>query len=276
MRALLTLAQNRHGIVCAACQVSAPTRRAQSKPQFAYVPLAPRRLERRRVLDAAGAGLMLEAIPDADAFVQTATLTTAEDTPPQQEQVAALNGYPQATLRLRDAELFEDQSTLAVINISDNFPMAHQVTIDWGDGSPLTVINAGANQRDVLAVHKYLDDPAGFGDGSFTVTATVTNTLGESDSTSAVILVKNVAPKLDSLAINSPINENGTATLTGTYSDVGTLDTHTLDIDWDGDGTFDQSVSVTGGTFSVSRQILDDNPSGTVERHLQRECAAAG
>jgi PKD repeat protein len=237
--------------------------RRERKPQFAYVPLAPRRLERRRVFDAAGAGLMLEAIPDAEAFVQTAEFTTGEEQAPQEELVAAVHGGPHATLRLRDAELFEDQSTLAVINISDSSPTAHQVTIDWGDGSPATVINAGANQRDVLAVHKYLDDPAGPGDGSFTVTATVTNTLGESTTTSATILVKNGAPKIDSLTMNSPINESSTATLTGTYSDVGTLDTHTLDIDWNGDGTFDQSVAVTGSTISVSRQILDDNPTGT-------------
>jgi hypothetical protein len=59
------------------------------------------------------------------------------------------------------------------------------------------------------------------------------------------------------------INENGTATLTGTYTDVGTQDTHELDIDWDGDGTFDQTVLVTGGAFTVTRQFLDDNPTAT-------------
>lgn len=237
--------------------------RREQRPQFAYVPLAPRRLERRRVLDAAGAGLALEAIPDAQPFVQTASLSTAEDDASQQEP-AALHGGLHATIRFRETEVFEDQSALAVVSINDDFPMAHQVTIDWGDGSAVTVINAGVNQRDVLAAHQFLDDPTGLGDGSFTVTATVTNALGESTTTSTTILVKNVAPTIDSLTITSPIDENGTATLTGTYSDPGSLDTHTLDIDWDGNGTFDQSVTVTGGTFSVSRQYLDDNPTGTV------------
>jgi hypothetical protein len=237
--------------------------RREYKPQLAYVPIAPQRLERRRVLDAAGAGLALEAIPSAQPFVQTASAASTDDTGEQQEPSAAFPGGPIVMIRLRDAELFEDQSTLAVISIADDFPMAHQVTIDWGDGSSPTVINAGPNQRDVLVVHKFLDDPAGPGDGSFIITATVTNTSGETATTFNRILVKNVAPQIDSLTINSPINENSEATLTGTYSDVGTQDTHTLDIDWDGDGTYDQSVTVAGGKFSITHQFLDDNPTGT-------------
>ena len=235
----------------------------EQKPQLAYVPIAPQRLERRRVLDAAGAGLALEAIPDAQPFVQTAPASTADDTGEQQGPPAALQGGPQVTIRLRESELFENQSTIAMVRITDDFPMTHQVTIDWGDGSVPTVIATGANQRNVLATHQFLDNPTAPGDGTFTVKATVTNSLGETATTSTTILVKNVAPKIDSLAINSPINENDTATITGTYSDAGSLDSHTLDIDWDGDGTFDQTVEVSGGTFSVSQQFLDDNPTGT-------------
>jgi hypothetical protein len=239
------------------------TRRAD-KPQFSAAPLAPCRLERRRVFDGAAPGLMLEAIPDTQPFVQAGEFFTATDSAEQEGQVAALNGFPQATIRLRDAELFENQSTLAVIEIRDSSPMAHEVTIDWGDGSPLQVINAGPQQRDVLAVHQFRDDnPTATASDTYTVTATVKNTLGETVSTSATILVKNVSPKIDTLTLSTPVDENGTATLTGTYSDVGSLDTHQLDIDWDGDGTFDQTATVTGGNFSITHQFLDDNPTGT-------------
>jgi hypothetical protein len=233
-------------------------------PQFAAAPIAPRRLERRRVFDGAAPGLMLEAIPDTQPFVQTGEFFTATASAEQEPQVAALNGFPQATIRLRDAELFENQSTLAVIEIRDSSPMAHEVTIDWGDGSPLQVINAGPQQRDVLAVHQFRDDnPTGTASDTYTVTATIKNTLGETVSTSATILVKNVAPKIDTLTLTPTLDENSTATLSGTYSDVGSLDTHQLDIDWDGDGTFDQTVAVTGGNFSVTHQFLDDNPTNT-------------
>src|SRR5690606_24466513 len=133
----------------------------EQKPRLAYVPIVSQRLERRRVLDAAGAGLALEAIPDAQPFVQTASAASAEDTGEQQEPSAALQGGPQVTIRLREAELFEDQSTIAVVRITDDFPLTHQVTIDWGDGSTPTVIDTRANQRDVLATHQFLDDSAG-------------------------------------------------------------------------------------------------------------------
>jgi hypothetical protein len=233
-------------------------------PQFAAAPLVPRRLERRRVFDGAAPGLMLEAIPDTQPFVQTGEFYTAMASAEQEPQLAALNGFPQATIRLRDAEIFENQSTLAVIEIRDSSPMAHEVTIDWGDGSPLQVINAGPQQRDVLAVHQFRDDnPTGTASDTYTVTATIKNTLGETVSTSTTILVKNVAPKIDTLTLTSTVDENGTATLAGSYSDVGSLDTHNLDIDWNGDGTFDQTVAVTGGNFSVTHQYLDDNPTGT-------------
>ena len=57
-------------------------------------------------------------------------------------------------------------------------------------------------------------------------------------------------PELLTLAITTPINENGTATLSGTYSHDGLFSSHQLDIDWDGDGTYDQTVTVSGGSFS--------------------------
>lgn len=237
--------------------------RREYRPQFAYAPLPPRRLEPRRVLDAAGAGVALGALADLEPYVQAAPLAAEGVTADQQAPSVTLQGGPQVDIRLRDAQLFEDQSTLAVISISDSQPLAHEVTIDWGDGSALQVIVAGPNQRDVLAAHRYLDDPASPGDGTFTITVSVKNSLGEEGFAAATVTVLNVAPQLDSLAIDAVIQENGIATLTGTYSDVGSLDTHTLDIDWDGDGQYDESVAVTGGSFSVSRQFLDDDPTGT-------------
>ena len=95
------------------------------------------------------------------------------------------------------------------------------------------------------------------------VTATITNSLGETVTTTSTILVKISRPKLMDFPSLTPINENQTATLTGTYSDPGSAERHELDIDWDGDGTFDQTVAVTGGTFTVTHQFLDDNPTGT-------------
>src|SRR4029077_20329515 len=106
--------------------------------------------------------------------------------------------------------------------------------------------NPTGTPSDTFAVHVRLrDDDTGFDDDQVSLT------------------VKNVDPSIGTLTISSPINENDFATLQGTYGDIGTQDTHFLDIDWDGNGTFDQTVAVSGGAFSVSHQYLDDTPTGT-------------
>jgi hypothetical protein len=62
------------------------------------------------------------------------------------------------------------------------------------------------------------------------------------------------------LTANS-VNENGVVTLSGTYSDAGTLDTHTVRIDW-GEGPL-VDLAVSGGSFTFTHQYKDDNPTGT-------------
>ncbi len=77
---------------------------------------------------------------------------------------------------------------------------------------------------------------------------------------STTVTVRNVAPLIESLQVDNAF-ENGIVTLSGTYSDVGTQDTHTITIDW-GDGNL-QSVDVTGGVFSIQHVYLDDSPTST-------------
>ena len=71
------------------------------------------------------------------------------------------------------------------------------------------------------------------------------------------------------------IDENGTVTLSGTYHDVGTQDTHTLTIDW-GEGRRRLTLPVPGGTFSFTHQYLDDNPDGHGQRRVHDRRHADG
>ena len=84
-----------------------------------------------------------------------------------------------------------------------------------------------------------------------------------SDTGSVSLTVNNVEPEIVALSITGPIDEGGTATLSGTYTDVGTLDTHELDIDWNGDGSLRPDRHRHRRHFSVSHQYSDDNPTGT-------------
>ena len=139
----------------------------------------------------------------------------------------------------------------------------HKIDVNWGMGetSDLGVSVSGGS---FSITHQYLDDdPTMTPQDSYTVTVTLTDDDTGSDSTSTSTLVKNVAPSIDTVSVTPMINEDGTVTLTGTYSDVGTLDTHKIDVDWGMGETSDLGVSVSGGSFSITHQYLDDNPTMT-------------
>ena len=137
------------------------------------------------------------------------------------------------------------------------------------DGAVLTItaINAVTGQVSFSVQHQYLDDGPAPGNGIASDTSTISVTVADDDTHSGSdtenVSVKNVAPEILSLSIVSPIHETESATLTGTYSDAGTKDAHWLDIDWNGDGFFEQTLAVSGGNFSISNQFNDDNPTGT-------------
>jgi hypothetical protein len=82
------------------------------------------------------------------------------------------------------------------------------------------------------------------------------------DSASTKIQVDNVAPSVSINLSAASINEDGSVTVTGSFSDPGTLDTHTATINWD-DGTGDQTLTLNPDkTFSATYQYLDDGPFG--------------
>ncbi|MGE3468516.1 MAG: hypothetical protein AB7J13_16460, partial [Pyrinomonadaceae bacterium] len=80
----------------------------------------------------------------------------------------------------------------------------------------------------------------------------------------SVEFVDNVAPELTGISISSAtIDENGIATITGTFKDPGSYSTQMLSVDW-GDGTTYPATLVFGAnTFTVSHRYLDDSPCGT-------------
>src|SRR5207245_10513827 len=112
--------------------------------------------------------------------------------------------------------------------------------------------------------HQYLDEPA-IGN-PYTITTTVTDENGASGSSSANVTVNNVTPANLQLSLNpATIEENGATALSGSFADPGTLDTHTVVINW-GDGSNNTTVNLAAGvvTFSgVSHKYLDTPSSGS-------------
>src|SRR5262249_42657499 len=89
------------------------------------------------------------------------------------------------------------------------------------DGSPAASGTALADGRNELLAYQ----PTVSGIYRVRVTSDG-NTSGE------YFLSKNFSPVVTSLTATSPINENDTATVSGTFSDPDALDTHTVVITW--------------------------------------------
>jgi len=114
-------------------------------------------------------------------------------------------------------------------------------------------------------------------DGIYRVDLKVSDPSDETmDTGSALLIVDNVAPKIENLAARN-ILENESTTLTGKIVDPG-ADTFTLDIDW-GDPaspgnlqSIDLNTPTAGvefdaetGEFAITHQYLDDNPTGVTD-----------
>ena len=112
-----------------------------------------------------------------------------------------------------------------------------------------------------------------FGPDSFTYTIEdngQTNGVNDFKSDTATVSITvtpvNDAPANLSLNLSSgSINENTSTTLSGSFTDVETGDSHTVEINW-GDGSAVTTVPLGAGVVAIpstSHTYLDDNPTGT-------------
>jgi hypothetical protein len=124
------------------------------------------------------------------------------------------------------------------------------IDVNWQDGSSNTLSGLGlsnasgtvggtsyvwtASTRQLFVSHQYLDDdPSGTSQDAYNVTLIVNDDdLGTGVTQTAIVTVQNAAPTVTLNAVPT-ISQNGTASLTGSYTDIGLVDSHTLTIDWD-------------------------------------------
>jgi parallel beta-helix repeat protein len=171
------------------------------------------------------------------------------------------------SLRLSATKINENQTTTLSGGFTDPGTLdTHTVSIDWGDGSDIQTVDLGAGVLSFSGIgHQYLDNLVGYPTGSYTISVTVTDKDGASSAPNTIgVEVDNVAPGMPSLNLSSAkIDEYGSTTLGGSFTDPGTLDTHSLSIDW-GDGSGIQTVDLGAGVLSFSgigHQYMD-NPAG--------------
>lgn len=183
--------------------------------------------------------VVTEDVAGGDSVSATASVTVNNVAPS-----VAIDGVP--------ASASENDPIHLTASVSD--PGTDSLTYEWVVLKDGVLYASGAS--DALSFTP--DDNA-----TYDVTLTVTDDDTGETTVAESIVVANVAPDNLALSVDATVDENGSVTLDGTFTDPGTADTHTVTILWD-DGTSD-TIHLTGGErdFSATHQYLDDNPSGT-------------
>ena len=140
------------------------------------------------------------------------------------------------------------------VNLSGTFADAgqldaHTVRIRWGDGSAEQVVALAAGARDFAIAHQYRDDSS----PSSTITVRVNDGTADSPQVTTEVTVRNVAPTFKTLTLSAPsATEGAVLTLIGDIDDIGTLDTHSVTVDWGDQAPLETPPLGTGGTFSLN------------------------
>jgi len=151
----------------------------------------------------------------------------------------------------------------------------HTVAINWGDGSMVTNLNLSAGVFAFSASHQYLDDnPTGTPSDVYGITLVVTDSAGAFASAATSIAVNNVPPVITAISSPmSPIALGGSAAVSVSFTDVGTLDTHVGTFSW-GDASANTTVAAPGtgngscsathvyaavGVYTTTVTVVDDD-----------------
>lgn len=174
------------------------------------------------------------------------------------------------------------------------------VGIDWGNGETGTA-TLPVGTTNFSFSHQYLDDaPTGTASDTYTVEVTVTDDDGGSGSNTSLVTVNNVAPTASfdtvidgagNLIGDVPPNdldivlEGLELSISVSFADVGTLDTHTATIDWD-DGSSWKGPATgsivashtysTADSYTITVTIVDDDTGQVSVSRVVEVVDAAG
>jgi hypothetical protein len=176
------------------------------------------------------------------------------------------------------AELNENGVATLTGNIVDpGVPDTFTLVVNWGEGSPVTYTYP-AGTTSFSETHPYLDDnPTATAQDTYNISLLLSDDDGGTDSAVVSTLVKNVNPVITAFSSDAEeCGERGEADavhVTGMFTDVGTLDSHTATISW-GDGMSTaativaaggvgtiaaEHVYASGGIFRIEITLNDDD-----------------
>jgi len=216
-----------------------------------------------------------------DVFRVTVTVTddsgASASTQPGLFLIEVVNVAPANLSAVFNTAVLVPGDTLEITDLlfSDpGLPDVHQLRIDWGDGTPVTLVTLPVGTRNLAEIlaqdldlspffsHTYAQGPL---DGT---TYLVMIEVADDDEPlrpavfTQAITVADGAPILGPVTLSSdglPLNEGNTLTLSGSFTDPSPTDVHTVTIIW-GDGTVSQAtVNQSARTFTAAH-IYTDNP----------------
>jgi Tol biopolymer transport system component len=152
---------------------------------------------------------------------------------------------------------------------------AFVLTVNWGDGSAPQIFNYPAGTSSFSETHQYSDDnPTATASDNYTISLTLSDTNGGSDSGSASVTVNNAAPTLSGISLNpSTVFAGSPISVSGTVNDVGAQDSHAIVINW-GDGSPNTTLALApsgltafsathtyanSGSYNISITASDDD-----------------
>jgi PKD repeat protein len=124
---------------------------------------------------------------------------------------------------------------------------------DFGDG--------GTASGTLTPTHTYADDAPG--GGAYAVSLTVTDDKGRAGSDTLLVTVRNVAPSVNA-GPDRTVDEGTMVYMVGSFTDPGTLDTHTISWDFGDGGTADGTLMPVhaygdDGVYTVTLTVADDD-----------------
>jgi subtilisin-like proprotein convertase family protein len=158
----------------------------------------------------------------------------------------------------------DDTATLSGTFTDPDAGDTFTLTVDWGDGSAPEVFNYPAGTTSFSESHQYLDDdPTGTPSDVLDVNLLLEDDAGGSDTDMVQVTVNNVDPVVNAGADISVLLGNPAA-FNGSFTDVGTLDSHTIEWDFGDGATASGSLTPTHtytatGVYSVTLTVTDDD-----------------
>jgi PKD repeat protein len=149
----------------------------------------------------------------------------------------------------------ENDSTTLTGDMDDLDEDPLSLVVNWGDGTVMTYTYPSGTTA-FTETHQYLDDdPTATPFDIYGVTLALSDDSGNTATAAVDVTVNNVSPTASVTADSTTVEVNTPVNFTGVFTDVGTLDTHT--IAWGfGDGNVDSGTLTPSHTFTATGDYM--------------------